>query len=408
MFAILIFHLKAGARIAVRSSVPLFTTILALIMLNVDPAATVTGLAQMIFAAQTGPGVALLLGGLAFLLPAKSASQVAHGSHGWIRHLSFDTACHRRGMLLALAVVQAPSGIALGCLAWVAHTQDLAVLTPSLRWLLVLFAGTLAAMPVSRRMVSMPVAFVAALLAIWGGWVGMLAAAGMLVGAEALSGIPVKARRRRPRRASPSFFEFRIAWRALGWRVGAIMMSALLPLAATGLFLRNNQPPLHVAAGAIRFGGSLAVAVVLAGLAGQLASRRRAWPLARSFPWSASHRIAMDAMFLALHAIVPVCIIAIRYRRAAASILTLLALLVLRAAADIRRMPGRQFGPGRLLLEGASLAALLSLLPWLSILFMLASPLAFLHAREAERSFKATSWSDRRHAAIGDPLSWSE
>ena len=151
----------------------------------------------------------------------------------------------------------------------------------------------------------------------------------------------------------------------------------------------------------------MAAVIVLTGLADKLAVLRPAWPLARSFPWSSSQRVAADALFLFLHALLPVFLVALRHPGAALCILGLLPFLALRAAGDIRRVPLLRTGVRPFLIESVSLAALLGLLPGTALLGIAAAPAAFFAARTSERALKVTRWSDLHHASFGDTLSWS-
>jgi hypothetical protein len=408
MRALLVFHLRAGARIAIRSFAPLFSTFLALIILNVDPVGTVIGFATALFSRRPTAAVLAPIVLLAFVLPAWAAPKLVHGHHGWIRHLSFTGTANRRGVALALAVIQAPLAVSLGCLAWVAFGHGLGIVTPIMRMTLLLAAGTLAALPVRRKIVTIPAAVASALMALTGGWNQMLPAAAVMVAAEAVSGPLCVARPRNPWRAAGSWLDVRIAWRALGWRLVRIYAIALLPLVITYLFLRNNDLPPSLAAGAVRLGGSMTVVLVLTGLVANLAERRPAWPWARSLSWSSSRRILSDSLFLGFHSILFLPILAVQFPASAACILGLLPFLALRAAGHVRQVPGLRTAGGRFLMEGFFLGALLSLQPWISILCLAAAPVAFGAARASERNLKVTCWSDLHHAAFGDTLSWSE
>jgi hypothetical protein len=408
MKALLIFHLKAGVRIAVRSFAPFFSAILALIMLSIDPAGTVIAIATAIFAQRPSLAAVLPTVALAFLFPAWAAPKLSHGLHGWIRHLAFTSRHNRRGMALALIAVQMPLGVTLLCLTFVAHTRGLSIGGPALRWLLVLLSGSVAALPVRRRLLTAAMSAVAALLAFLGIWGQLLCAVLVLLAAEAVSG-PLRCLRRHSSwRDTNSLFGFSITWRALGWRVGAATLIALLPLGAAALFIANNDPPPSIEAGAARLGGCMAIVVLLAGLADKIALRRPPWPLARSFPWSAAQRVTSDALFLSLHGLPLVCILSVRHPVSGICVLSLTPLLALRAATYIRRISQLRAGAVHFLAEGSALAGLLSLLPWAGLLCLAATPLAFITARNSERSLKVTRWTDRHHEAIGDPLSWSE
>jgi hypothetical protein len=408
MTALLIFHLKAGVRIAVRSFALLFSTILALIMLDLNPAGVVISFARLAFSQHPSFSNLAPLVVLAFLFPALAVRKLSLGLNGWIRHLAFGHTANRRGMAVALLTVQMPLAIGLAFLALVARSRGMEIGNPALRLLLVLASGALASLPVKRRYATVPASAVSVLLALPGDWRFMLLAAALLVGAESVAGPLREDRRRRRWRSIDSRLDFCIAWRALGWRLPAVLSVALLPLAATALFIGNNDLPPSLAAGAARLGGSMAAVLVLAGLANKLAERRPAWPLARSFPWSSAHRVATDACFLMLHALIPVLLLAVRYPASAACVLGILPFLSLRAAGYIRLIPNLLTGARRFLVEGFCLAAMLGLFPWMSLVVLAASPLPFLAARRNERALKVTRWTDLHHEAFGDTHSWSE
>lgn len=408
MKALLIFHFKAGVRVAVRSFAILFSSLLGWIMLDMNPAGVIANLAATVYSRHPSVSDLAPVVALAFLFPLLAAPKLSHGLNGWIRHLAYDSAGNRRGMAVALVVVQMPLALALALLALVAARNGISTGTPALRLLLFLASGALAALPVRRRIMTALAALLSTLLAIEGNWGSMLAAFGLLIGAEAISGPLRRVRRRRPWRTVDSFLSFRIAWRALGWRVVAISLVSLLPLGAAALFIRNNDLPQAVAAGALRVCGAAAVVLVLAGLVNKLAERRPAWPLARSFPWSSAQRVAADARFLGVHALLPVFVLFPAYPFEAACTLGLLPFLTFRAAGYVRLVPGLLAGARRFLIEGFCLAALMGLSPWIGLLGMVATPLAFLAARRNERALKVTSWTDLHHAALGDTLSWSE
>ncbi len=405
--AFLAFHLKAGVRIATRSFIPLFSVFLAVLILQIDPAAAVSGLALSIFAARPALSSSLAVAALAFLLPYRAAPRLTHGLNGWIRHLPIDGRSMRRGIAAALAAVQLPLAISLAGLAFVAHTKGARVELTCFRLLVILGAGVMASLPVRRRWITVPLSVAAALLAITDGWSRCLIAAVLMVLSEMLSGALRRTRAKRPWRTTDSFLSFRIAWRALGWRTATAILFGYLPIGALLLFVANNDLPGSVASGAERLCGGMAAVLVMASLAGNLSSRRPAWPLARSFPWSSAQRVASDSAFLILHALLPTALLAARFPAAAWYVLGLLPLLSFRAAEEARHRAEFRGETVRFMAEGFALAALVSLLPWTILLCLLAAMPAFISARNVERTSKVTRWSDRRHSPFGDTMSWS-
>jgi hypothetical protein len=408
MKALLLFHLRVGVRVAVRSFAPLFSAILALIMLQMYPAAAVISISRSAFAPHPSLSDVAPIAALVFALPVWAAPKLAHGLNGWLRHLPISGIGNRWGVTLALMVVQMPLALGLALLAMVAHMQNMPVSLGILRWSLVLPAAAMAATPARRRILSTSLALAAGALALLGGGAPMLLAATFLAAAPLLAGGLREQPRRRSWQAAGPLLDFRIAWRALGWRIASCYVSGFISIAAATLFISNNELAGSLAAGTARFGGGLACVLFLASLAEKLAVRRPVWPLARSFPLSSGQRIATDATFMGIHALPLVAAAAMLETSAALSIVAFLPFACLRAAAFMRRIPGRRTGTGAYLAEGAFAAALLALLPWSAILALAATVPAFGFARETERRQKVTRWMELHHASAGDTLSWED
>ena len=93
---------------------------------------------------------------------------------------------------------------------------------------------------------------------------------------------------------------------------------------------------------------------------------------------------------------------------AALAVLAMVPLLAVRATGAMRRAPERRTGAsGEVLGEGLLLAAAVALLPWVSLLALLGTPLAVRAAAERERRQKVSRWQEIHHLAAGDPQSWS-
>ncbi len=405
MKALILFHLRVGVRIALRSFAPIFSAIVAWIILQMYPAALVANLARAVYAVHPPFLDVALVVALAFALPAWACPRLSHGLTGWLRHLSISGIGNRRGLTLALVAVQLPLAVGLAILAIVAHAQDLRLLPGVPRWVLVLLAGAVAATPAQRRLFSMSLALAAEVLAL-GGWTRMLASVALLVVADAVAGGIRQKRPHKTWRTAGSLLDFRIAWRALGWRVLTGYAAGLIVLMATALFISNNELAGELAAGAARFGGGLACVLCISSLALKLAVRRPVWPLARSFPRSSSQKIATDSLFLGIHAVPLLGILATIDSRVVLSVLALFPLLCLRAAASMRRLPERRSGAAAYIVEGSFSVAMAALLPWTVFVWLAAAVPAFLSAREAEQSQKVTRWIDLHHASAGDTLSW--
>jgi hypothetical protein len=311
-------------------------------------------------------------------------------------------------MAIALLAGQMPIAVMLAILALVAGGMGFRIGLRSMGLMVLLSAGALAALPVRRQYLLFPAAAGAAFLAAHSELRQLLIAVLLLWGAEAVGGSLRFPRRRKSWATAASMLNFRIGWRALGWRTPVILLVASAPILGAGLFIRNNDLPSSVAQGAARLGGIMAAALAFSGLANKLAERRPVWPLARSFPWAASHRVGLDALFMGLHAVLPVIVVAVFYPAGAAHVLAVLPFLAFRAAEYVRVVPQLLSGVRRFLVEGSCAAALVALLPWMSLVFLAAAPMAFLSSRHSGRSVKATCWQDLHHAPIGDTYSWSE
>ena len=408
MRALLLFHLRVGVRVAVRASAPLFSAILAWLMIQMYPAAAVASLADAAFCGRFAPAEVLPFGLLAFLLPLWGASRLSLGLNGWLRHLAISSDGNRTGLMLALVTVQLPLASALGILGIVAHHGGLAVGVPAMRWALVLVSGALAALPVERGYVALLAGVASAALALFGhGWQTALSIP-LLLGAGRICGPVRSVRVRATWKAAEFALSLRIAWRALRFRVVPGYLFGLAVLGITWLFISNNELRGALASGVARFGGAMAGVACISWISESLAVRRPVWPLARSFPWSAARRVGEDALLMGLQALPLILLLAIQDSHAALSVVSLCPFLAFRAAAHLRRIPERRAGTAIFVAEGFCAAAILALLPWSAPFWFAAALAAFHVARETERRQKVTRWTDLHHAAAGDTLSWSE
>jgi hypothetical protein len=406
--AILLFHLRVGARLALQSFTPLFSAIVALIMLQMYPAAMIATIARQVYAPPSSTGVLLVLAALAFALPAWAAPRMAHGLNGWIRHLPVSGTGNRRGLALALIVVQTPLAVSLGILAFAAHDQGIALFRPILLKLAFLLLGaSLAALPVKHRATAGALACGGALAALLGGtWMLPAALASFLL-ADRVSGPIRETRAHRPWHTAGASLEFRVAWRALTWRLIPPYLVAMLPLGFTALFIQNNELTGKFLSGSARFGGTMAMTLFLAILSETLSVRRPVWPWARSLAWSSYRRVLSDALFLAAHAVPILAVAAFIHAQSALAVLVSLPLFSSRAAGHMRRIPERRTGIGPFVLEGFLASSLIALAPWTIILALAVAPAAFLSARNLDSRQKVTRWLEKHHDAGGDSLSWS-
>jgi hypothetical protein len=311
MKALLWFYVRSGVRVAMRISALTFATVAGWITIQDSPQAFIAALARGTFARRPDTWLVVEIGGLAFVMALFGAVRLRASARGWIRHLPFSEAEHRKGLLVALECAQLPLVIALSVLAILAHVQGVAIVRAAIGWAFVVIAAAIAALPVAiaratrRRWVSGP------------HWMPQW------------------------------LLQWRIAWRALGGRILLAYALGLLLLAAGWLLVTNNDLAPAQAAGAWRLAGSLACVACLFSLSTQLAIRRPTWALARSFPWSARRRVIEDSVFLMGHTLpigLGVLVEAPRSRSfmSILAILALLPFLAVRAAGHMRRIPERQ------------------------------------------------------------------
>ncbi|MBI3449310.1 MAG: hypothetical protein HY049_10395 [Acidobacteria bacterium] len=408
--AILRFHLGVGVRLASHAAAPLVGVAVAWVGLAEFPGDVLAAVAQGLAAPGSDPAASWTFAVVLLALATWAAPRVTTGLGGWIRHLPASATSHRRAALLALAASQLPAVVASALLAGglvvFGHPVSLAKLAAIP---LLAFGAATVALPVRRRALASALGAAAILLALSPGWMTLPAALAALAAADRLSGSiapPALARRRRTFARAPLLAV--IAWRAVGFRTATALAIPIMVLGLAALFLANNAVTPAVASGAVRFGGLLAAAILMSGVAAEMGLRRPVWPWARSLPWSSSRRVAADALFLGVPALPLVLVAAVLDPPAALAVLATTPLLALRAASALRRAQSLRIGAmGVILVEGFVVAGLAGLVPWGALLFAAATPLALRAAARAERELPVSRWIALHHAAAGDPLSWS-
>jgi hypothetical protein len=405
--------LRAGVRVGLRASAAIFAAIVAWIIVQ-DSAQIVTlvdDFARAAFARRPAMVDVAPIACLAFLLPAWAAGRLSRGLNGWLRHLPISGADNRRGLTLALVSVQLPLLVMLAFGALLAHGQGAAVGVAAVRWMLVLAAGATASLPVERRHLVIPLAITSAASAFLGVNWYMGVSAALLMASDGVAG-PIRATpMRSPWRPAGTLLHWRIAWRALGAHIFAAYGSGLVAIGVGWLFVRNNgfvgtaaQTPV------LRFAGAMALVLCVFSLTKTLALRRPAWSLARSFPWSANHRVAEDGLLLGGHALPLLLLVALQDGTAALASAALLPFLSFRAAGHMRQIPDEPAFLTELAFftEGLVAAAVLTLVPWTALGWLVASPVTLFMSAERERRLKVTRWSDWQQANPGDTSLRSE
>jgi len=409
--ALFLFHLRVGARLALRVLAPVLAA--GLFFYYVFWPNFSLELARILFIegslAESGLIGTLLLVALARIV----VPRIAAASGGWVRSLPARAGVRRLSTVLSVLVAEAPALLVLGALAGVVSAPDPWRIAARLAGLLVgAAAAGLACFPSPGPRLARLVPLAACFLSFAGEAAIVGLAAVILAVPIARPGRGELAKRRGgPRRSLPAqgFFPA-LALRAVRVRILIAYFPAAAVLGAGWLFLRNNDLEARPAFTVSLAGLVLGLAVFIAVAADTLASRRPAWPWLRSLPRSAAARVWDDARLLASLALPLAAGLALfgRPAREAVYLAGPLVWLAIRGAAAMRQAGDRPFGAfGQVAGEGVVLALALALLPPASFALAAAAPAAFLLARDAERRFKPTLWVERHHSSAGDPLSWS-
>jgi len=412
------FQLRAGARVAVRTTVPTAMALVGVVVLYGSPAVILGAVATLLFPPRGSIQAALLASGLFFAVSRAAACRLTLGLGGWIRHLPVSSSAQRRAVTAGLVAVQGPAlaVVLAGGLA-VVSSQPATTLPRLLGLPLLAWGAALAAVGAGW---TRWVAAAGAISAWAGSWWGPLLSAGLLLLAEtAARPVDVETRRRAGRWANVSrarqegealgaaAFWTMVSRRAIGIRVARSWLTSLLAVGPTLLFLRNNSLTPGQEEAVARLGGLAAAVLAIAILAEALVKRRPPWPWARSLPWPARLRVGLDAALLGAVAL-PSMAVALAVPSVIPSLLATVPWLALRGAAEIRRAPGHQGGTARLLLEGGLVGGLVTLVPWVAWGLLAATPVALGIAAGRERRQEISRWHELHHVAAGDPLSWSD
>ncbi len=409
--ALFLFHLRVGARLALRVLAPVLAAMLFLFYI-LGPWFTLE-LARILFLegsmVESGVIGTILLLALARVV----APRIMAGGAGWARSLPISGGPLRRLAVLSMVVAQSPL-LAVFCgLAWsVAGPNPVRVAMHIIGLLVGVAAAGLVLLPTQAFLGLRLLPAAACFLSFSGNGAGLGAAAILLVLSAVCPGEPAASQKgRRPRRSLPAAaFFLGVSMRAVRGRIALAYLPPLIVLAAARLFLTNNELAAEKAFSLSLFGLILSLAAFIGPASDALASRRPAWPWLRSLPRSAALRISDDVFCLALHAL-PISfglILLGRPAREAAFLAGPLVWLAMRGAGAMRKAGDRPFGVlGQIYVEGTILSLIIALLPWTTWLLLGATPIVFRLARNAEQRLKPTRWTERRHSNAGDPLSWS-
>jgi len=407
--AFLRFHSRVGIRLAFRLLAPVLAGLFAFYYL-LKPEFLLL-LAGQVFG-RSAPAAQGFIVAVAVLLAARTAApRVSFGLGGWLRHLPVSAKLERRTASLAVFIGQSPLVLTMALLILAggmnASGSPLFDLTGLV---LAAYAAAMALLPSSPRAARLVLGFAAAAFAGSGQPVLMAIAALLLLVLDRISGGIESAHRRLKRRkpAPPALFWAVIDLRALGPTVFLGPAAAAVPAVLLRFFLRNNDLPASAVPAAVRFGIAMSFVAGLAVTAGLLAARRPPWPWSRSLGRTSRRAIAADALFLAAIGILALPAFLPLHPEAALSGLAFLIPAAVLAAGAVRTAGEARFGVAwSIVLQGAVAAMAFALATWTPVAFLAFSPAVFLDAVRRERRLKVTRWTEIRHSAGGDSLSWS-
>jgi hypothetical protein len=406
-WAFFIFHLSVGTRLAIRRLAPLLAFVFAAYYL-ISPAFFHIIIAAFI---QTGFLMTGFLSSILSLSIAGMAShRICHGLDGWIRHLPASQLMQRRLASVAIFAAQLPILVVLAVLAIYACGEFGVSATAYLVGLPFLgLASAQFVLPTKRNLIVRPLVAVSCLLLSSGHWMFLAGGAILLVLSDFISG-PLSPKRKRLKLLHTfkgTLLTMTIGWRALRLRIFVPYILAIIILGLTVLFLSNNNFNPSLTKKVICFGGALSITIFYAFLANMLALLRPPWPWVRSLPWSSMKRIILDSLFLALHMIPLFILWACINVEAVWPITTSLPPFTFFASYSIRQAFEFRMGAlGKILFIGMLGALAISILPFVSLVFLALTPLVLKHAAEEERNQKVSRWLELHHLAVGDSLSW--
>lgn len=408
------FHFHSGARVALRSVVPLAGGLVAAGVLAGSPVIVLAPAAALFFPAEPSIGSAVLSVATFALVCKLLAHRLTRGLNGWMRHLPASGVVHRRAIIMGLLLAVLPIMLFVAS-SGLLSIQDRHLLS-GLRIAalpVVVWASALSILEV--RPGSRVLASVAGSLSYYGLPVTLLVGAGCLVVAELGAGplrFPVAKDRRGRKATSTSRWQtswFRITFRAFGLRYFTGPGSSIMVLVPLGLFLHNNTLSPSQESLVIKFAGLAAGIAAIAVASDLLVSRRPPWPWVRSLPFSSGSRVFLDAAILGA-ATVPALITAGIFNLSAVpALIAAIPFCSLRAVSAVRKAPGQAIGAsGTILLEGGLTSVAIAVWPWTALMIALLTPLACRTAIRDDQRQDVSRWNELHYLAAGDSLSWGD
>lgn len=414
------FHLRAGARVALRANAALLGIVTFIFGSAPAPEALLTFERFMIgiVSRSTTSGPRMLFAAIAAGLGATAVPRVTLGTSGWMRSLPVDARTRRLAAVAAIAAAQAIIAIALVVFAIIARTA----LHAPLDWprivgvpvMMVAIAGLL--LP-RQRIITRALDAGAIAASIGGTGLLVVAALILIVASNALppaadvASVPRAAPKpddlvsRRVR--SPRVLWMRATWRAIGLRrMVDAALAAAVPCAFAYFIARNNpQLPIAVVHRVARICCAIGLGAFGASAANALLASRQPWPWARSLPWSALDRVIADAIVLGTPLIAVVVAVAPVHWTSAVVMSCLVPFVGALCAGALRGAATKQFGAaGLCLMVSIPVGVFVAIWPVLAVAALAATPLLLRWGAARERDPRATRWAELRHSAAGDPM----
>jgi len=407
--AFLIFHLRVGARLALRKIAPGLAIVFAAYYL-LWPAFFHVLIVTLIY---LGSWISGLFFTFICVSPAAMAShRICLGLDGWIRHLPSTTTTQRRLASVAILIAQIPILIVLVLLVIGAcSNSDISSTAYFVGMPILGLASAQFVLPIKRKWSTRPIALAACIASMSGQWTLVAGSMVLLVITDFAAG-PLCPSRKRPKLQmtlkGSSLYAF-LTWRALKFRIFPLYLVSLFILGLNTLFISHNNFDQSINTKAVCLGGALNLAVFIALAANMVSVRRPPWPWVRSLPWSARKRVVMDATVLYLFAIPLLILILLIDIKSLWPILLSLPVFTLFASQQIRQASEDRMGAaGKIFLTGVIGVLLIGLFPVSSIIFLASIPFALWYAEKAEKNQKVSRWLELHHLASGDSMSWSE
>jgi len=412
--ALLRFHWRAGARVALRANGIIGAAVVFLYGLQDDAPTRIRSTTLDLIARHSGWNARLKLTGICLALAGVAMPRVTLGATGWMRSLAVSASASRRAAIIALAATQL-FAIILGTAALVAAATVYHAPIDAGKLIglpLIIVAASAVMLPVERKAgaVFAAIALIAAVpghLVLDGISIAALVAADRTAGAIARwRGVPVHRWSSAWVRASPIAQWVRLTLRTISFATSIGVLLAPTIFVAFAYFILRNNPDLgaDLAHRTVRICGTLAECALAAALASSIVRTRPAWAWIRSLPWSARQRVLGD---LVMHAtalfMIPLVLVPLDAANAGAVALLAIPLGAVSAAA-IRAGAGRQTSAaGEIACAALVYGTLLALWPMSGVISLCTTPLLLRAAEGRERNAIVTRWDELHHDAAGDP-----